>query len=137
MSFTTSFKFNSLVRFTDTDKYGHVNNSVYFKYFEETRTQWLFGFPDLVKWGEDNHIQFVIAEQSCKYILPLLHPNKIETTQSIKKFGAASIGFSYELRIASTEQILTTSNTRLAFFNAKTNKLQKIPTELRQKLLND
>ena len=87
MSFTAPFKFNFIVRFTDTDKYGHVNNSVYFTYFEEARTQWLFDFPSLVKWGEDNYIQFVIAEQSCKYILPLLHPNNIETTQSIKKFG--------------------------------------------------
>ena len=135
--FTTPFKFNSIVRFTDTDKYGHVNNSVYFTYFEEARTQWLFGFPDLVKWGEDNSIQFVIAEQSCKYILPLLHPNNIETTQSIKKFGAASREFSYELRIAGTDQILTSGNTKLAFFNTQTNRLQKIPTELRQKLLND
>ncbi len=90
-----------------------------------------------MKWGEDNYIQFVIAEQSCKYILPLLHPNNIETTQSIKKFGAASIEFSYELRIAGSDQILTIGNTKLAFFNAQTNKLQKIPTELRQKLLND
>lgn len=137
MPFSKPFKFNSIVRFTDTDKYRHVNNSVYFTYFEEARTQWLFGFPGLVKWGEENSIQFVIVEQSCKYILPLLHPNKIETTQIIKKFGAASIEFTYELRILGTDQILTCGNTKLAFFNSKTNKLQRIPTDLRQKLLND
>ena len=85
MSFITPFKFDSIVRFTDTDKYGHVNNTVSFTYFEEARTQWLFNFPELVKWAEDNSIQFVIAEQCCKYILPLLHPNKIETIQTIKK----------------------------------------------------
>jgi acyl-CoA thioester hydrolase len=137
MSFTAPFKFNSIVRFIDTDKYGHVNNSIYFTYFEEARTEWVYSFKKLIDWGTENSIQFVIAEQSCKYILPLLHPNKIETTQSIKKFGAASIEFSYELRIVGTEQILTTGNTKLAFFNAQTNRLQKIPTELRQNILNE
>ncbi len=47
MSFTAPFKFNSIVRFTDTDKYGHVNNSVYFTYFEEAR---LNGFLTFLAW---------------------------------------------------------------------------------------
>lgn len=137
MSFNKPFSYNSIVRFTDTDKYGHVNNSVYFIYFEEARTQWLFGFPDLVKWGQDNSIQFVIVEQNCKYMHPLLHPNRIETTQKIKKIGTASIEFTYELRVLGSDQVLTTGNTKLAFFNSTTNKLQRIPTNLRQMLLND
>jgi acyl-CoA thioester hydrolase len=29
------------VRWGDMDAFGHVNNTVYFRYFEETRFQWM------------------------------------------------------------------------------------------------
>ncbi|MDE4974186.1 acyl-CoA thioesterase, partial [Francisella tularensis subsp. holarctica] len=30
---TNQFKYITNIRFLDTDKYGHVNNSIYFNYF--------------------------------------------------------------------------------------------------------
>jgi len=129
------FKYITKVRFDDTDKYGHVNNSRYFTLFEEARTDWMYSFSSLIYWAETNSIQFVIAEQSCKYKLPLLHPNIIEVTQKINKFGSVSIEFEYELRIVGTEQILSTARSKLAFYNSKTHKLEKLPPHLKQMII--
>lgn len=129
------YKFISNIRFTDTDKYGHVNNTVYFTYFEEARTNWVFNFKELISWAETNSVQFVIAEQSCKYLLPLFHPNKIEITQYIASIGAASMEFEYEIRVLGQDALITKAKAKLACYNAKTGRLQKLPPELKQTIL--
>lgn len=129
------YKFIANIRFLDTDKYGHVNNSVYFTYFEEARTEWVFNFKELISWAEENSIQFVLAEQSCKYLLPLFHPNKIEITQHISKIGAASMEFDYEIRVLGNDNVVTKAKAKLACYNSKTSRLQKFPHELKQMIL--
>ena len=128
-------KIISNVRFSDTDKYAHVNNSKYFNYFEEARTEWIYGNKNLINWTKENSIQLVIAEQSCKYIHPITHPNKLEVTQIVKKVGVASIELYYEIRISGQNKIVTTANVKLASFNSITNKPQRIPKNIKETLL--
>ncbi|MGQ4006157.1 thioesterase family protein [Francisellaceae bacterium CB300] len=134
---TTIYKHKTSVRFSDTDKNGHVNNGRYFDYFEEARTMWAYENSDLMKWGEENSLQFVIVEQSCKYIRPLFHPANIEITLHIAKHGVASIDFESSIKICGCDNVIATAKIKIACYNPQTNRLQKIPTELRQKLLND
>lgn len=130
------FNFIINVRFLDTDKYAHVNNSVYFTYFEEARTEWLYNISELIDWGNENTVQFVIAEQCCNYLRPLHHPNKIKITQYITRIGTVSINFAYELRVVGCDDILTTATTKVAFFNSRTEKLQKLPIKLKQQIIS-
>ena len=123
------------VRWSDTDKNAHVNNSKYFEYFEEARSSWVYEKTNLIKWCKENNIQLVIAEQSCKYLLPLTHPNNIEVTQYISKVGIASIEFEYELRLAGEDKIYTTARVKLAAYNTETKKPQKISKNFKENLL--
>ncbi|API86884.1 acyl-CoA thioesterase [Francisella uliginis] len=129
------FKIITNIRWSDTDKNDHVNNGKYFDYFEEARTTWAYENTGLMDWAKENSIQLVITEQSCKYILALQHPNKIEVTQYISKIGAASIEFDYEIRIFGSDKVVTKAKAKLACYNAKTSRLQKLPADLKQKLL--
>ncbi|KEI35986.1 hypothetical protein FRA_24c00710 [Francisella sp. W12-1067] len=131
------FKKTINIRWSDTDKNGHVNNGKYFDYFEEARTQWVYAFKKLINWGIENSIQFVVAEQSCKYMYPLLHPNTIEVTQYVSRIGAASIEFKYEIRILGSDRIVTTAYSKLACYNLKTARLEKIPNDIKQATLED
>ena len=125
----------SNVRWSDTDKYAHVNNSKYFNYFEEARTEWLYKNKNLINWTKENSIQLVIAEQSCKYIYPITHPNKLEVIQTVKKVGIASIQLYYEIKILGQNKIVTTANVKLASFNSLTNRPQRIPKNIKETLL--
>ncbi|ASG68030.1 thioesterase [Francisella halioticida] len=129
------FKIITNIRWSDTDKNDHVNNGKYFDYFEEARTTWAYENTGLMNWAKENSIQLAIIEQSCKYIVALQHPNKIEVTQQISKLGVASIEFDYEIRILGSDKIVTKAKAKLACYNAKTFKLQKFPTDLKQRLL--
>ncbi|AEB28715.1 acyl-CoA thioesterase [Francisella hispaniensis] len=129
------FKIITNIRWSDTDKNDHVNNGKYFDYFEEARTTWAYENTGLMTWAKENSIQLVITEQTCKYILPLKHPNKIQVTQYIVKIGAASMEFEYEIRILGSDEVITRAKAKLACYNAKTGRLQKIPAQLKQLIL--
>lgn len=127
----TAYKYVTTVRFSDTDKNGHVNNARYFDYFEEARTTWAYAKPGVLEWIEQENIHFVIVEQSCKYLLPVLHPNKIEITQHIIKSRSASIEFGFELSIIGDPRIYTTAKVKVACYNSKKNKLERIPEHIK------
>ncbi|AVC44298.1 thioesterase [Francisella tularensis subsp. novicida] len=131
------FKIITNIRWSDTDKNDHVNNGKYFDYFEEARTTWAYENTGLMAWVKENSIQLVITEQTCKYIFPLKHPNKIQVTQYIAKIGAASMEFEYEIRILGSDEVITRAKAKLACYNAKTGRLQKIPPQLKQLILEE
>src|SRR5690606_29824499 len=59
------------VRWGDMDAYGHVNNTLYFRYFEEARFQWMLekGLP--IK--SDTHP--VVVTIGCTFMRPIYHPD--------------------------------------------------------------
>jgi acyl-CoA thioester hydrolase len=56
------------IRWGDQDAMGHVNNTVYFRYMEQTRIEWLesFGFGTSVTQTEGP----VIVNASCTFLIP-------------------------------------------------------------------
>lgn len=53
------------------DAFGHVNNTVYFRYMEQIRVEWLdsLGIP-LLSQGQG----CVIVSASCNFVLPIVYP---------------------------------------------------------------
>ncbi|RYL99224.1 acyl-CoA thioesterase [Sporolactobacillus sp. THM7-7] len=63
-----------LVRFHDCDPMGHVNNAVYFTYFEEGKREifrWFSPNMELSKWG------VIVASNHCDYIREINYGSEI------------------------------------------------------------
>ena len=90
-----------------------------------------------MKWGEENSLHFVVAEQSCKYIRPLLHPANIEITQHIVKYGAASIDFEASIKVCGSDDVVALAKIKIACYNPKTNKPERIPAHIKQTVLQN
>ncbi|MBX2882153.1 MAG: acyl-CoA thioesterase [Granulosicoccus sp.] len=71
------------IRWSDMDALGHVNNAMYFRYFEMTRMEWWNSL------GEGtlgtSSIGMVVADGHCEYLIPLKYPSVI----TVKMSGAA------------------------------------------------
>lgn len=79
------------VRFRDLDALGHVNNSVYFTYFEEGRTtlfRKVFG---------DVSFRFILAHACCDYIRPATLKDRLTLYMRVGKIGTKSFELQYEL----------------------------------------
>lgn len=84
------------IRWGDMDALGHVNSTVYFRYMEQARIEWLFElYPERSAYGATGP---VIVNSSCTFLEPLVYPGEVEVRMYLGEAGRSSVGSSYELR---------------------------------------
>lgn len=64
------------VAWGEMDAFRHVNNIVYFRYFESARVAY-FEQIDFMKWFEETGIGPILASTQCRFRLPLTYPDKV------------------------------------------------------------
>ena len=84
------------IRWGDMDALGHVNNTVYFRYMEQARIEWLYAL------ARDGHGYAagsgpVIVNASCTFIEPLLYPGDVDVRMYLGGLGRTSVGSFYEI----------------------------------------
>ncbi len=122
------------VRYGETDKMGIVYYGNYATYLEQGRTEWLRDIGFSYKWMEDNGIHLPVVELSIKYKAPARYDDVLTITTFLKKIPTYRIEFSYEIHNQGG-QLLITGETSLVFVNSSTNKLQRAPDYLLEKLV--
>jgi acyl-CoA thioester hydrolase len=82
-------------RWMDNDVYGHVNNALYYGFFDTAINQYLIaqGELDITRGGV---IGFA-AESHCQYLQPIAFPETIDVGLRVGKLGNSSVR--YELAI--------------------------------------
>lgn len=76
------------IRWGDMDAMGHVNNTVYFRYFESIRIEYLHSIaPPPNANGEG----FIVANAFCNYLRQLRYPGEVVATLSIGAVGRTSL----------------------------------------------
>jgi acyl-CoA thioester hydrolase len=84
------------IRWGDMDAMGHVNNTVYFRYFETARIAWFdqiaFGAPDPNGEGP------VIVSANCSFLKQLKYPGEIEVSTLVGPPGRSSFVMIHEIR---------------------------------------
>ena len=87
-------------RWADNDVYGHVNNSVYYFYFDTIVNKWLID-SGLLTLGESNTIGLVV-ETGCSYFAPLSFPEDVIAGLRVAKVGTSSVR--YEIGLFGKDQ---------------------------------
>jgi acyl-CoA thioester hydrolase len=81
------------------DALGHVNNTVYFRYMEQARIEWLFAHAKL-HGGYETGQGPVIVNASCNFLRPLVYPGSVEVTMFLGSPGRSSVGSHYDVHCA-------------------------------------
>jgi len=89
-----------VIRWGDMDAFGHVNNTVYFRFMEQARIEWLYAQAKEV--GHTGNDGPVIVNASCNFLLPLVYPGEVEVRMYLGEPGRSSIGSFYEILVAGT-----------------------------------
>jgi acyl-CoA thioester hydrolase len=81
------------IRWGDMDAFGHVNNTLYFRYFEEARFKWMLekGIP----MDGDSHP--VVVTIGCTFFRPLFHPDTLRIDIDIAEPGRSSFMATYKV----------------------------------------
>lgn len=88
------------VRWGDMDMLGHVNNTVYFRYMEQARIEWVYALAG--GQGYDDGHGPVIVNASCNFTVPIVYPAEVEVRMYIGDPGRTSVGSYYDLIVGGT-----------------------------------
>ena len=146
------------IRFRDLDPLAHVNNTVYFTYFEEARfhyfgklRQWLEQWPSSEEHQEaesivshpphnpriqtrpdGHHYGVLIKEVTCTYLLPLVRSDTVEVGVRVVRVGRTSFIMEHQIRdVNEPESIFATGKTAMVWSNYLTGRPYPVPPSLR------
>jgi acyl-CoA thioester hydrolase len=114
-------------RWIDNDVYGHVNNVVYYAYFDTIINRWLIdeGGLDIAK----GDVIGVCAESQCTYSSSARFPDTLEGALRVAKIGNTSV--TYEIAIFLGETLCASGRFVHVFVSRDTRKPAPIPPGLR------
>ena len=78
-------------RWADNDAYGHVNNTVYYEWFDTAVNAWLVESA-LLDIDHGTVIGLVVAT-SCSYFAPIAFPADVEVGVSVERVGSSSVTY--------------------------------------------
>ncbi len=87
-------------RWADNDVYGHVNNSVYYFFFDTLVNEWLIN-QGLLVIGKSETVGLVV-ETSCNFFAPITYPDVIHGGLRISKIGSSSV--TYEIGLFKNDE---------------------------------
>lgn len=118
------------VIFRDVDYFGHVNNAVYFTYFELARTLLWF---ELQGGSGPGDIGFIVARAECDFKRQIGF-ERIEIAVRISAMRNTSLDFVYEIRKSHGDEIAATGTVVVVLFDWKTGSKIAIGDDLRRKV---
>lgn len=78
-------------RWTDNDIYGHVNNAVYYQYFDSVINAYLIAEGQLdIQQGE---VVGFIVHSECDFLAPVTYPGDLEVGIATRKVGTSSVTY--------------------------------------------
>ena len=119
-------------RWMDNDIYGHVNNVVYYSYFDSVANQYL-----IEQGGLDIHsaeiIGFVVAS-SCEYKSPVAYPEKLEAGFRVNRLGNSSVEYGIGIFKKGQQAASAHGTFTHVFVDRNTYKPVSIPAQIRAAL---
>jgi acyl-CoA thioester hydrolase len=119
-------------RWGDNDAYGHVNNTVFYQWFDSAVNVWLVeqGMLDI----ESGDPIGLVVETRCSYVAPLTFPEDVEVGLAVAELGRSSIRY----RIGVFAEGAATAAAQGEFVHVVVDRASRRPVEIpadwRQKL---
>jgi len=113
------------IRFNDIDALGHINNNVYFSFFDLGKTTY---FEDLkasyVSWIEG---MIVIARIEVDFLVPVFYKEDIVVETKVTKIGNKSAVFLQQIRNPLTDEVKCKSTSIVVAYDPETMTAMPIP----------
>ena len=119
-------------RWNDNDVYGHVNNSVYYFFFDTLVNCWLMD-NDLLEIGKSETVGLVV-ETSCNFFAPITYPDMVHGGLRVSKIGSSSVTYEIGLFRNDDDQCAAKGHFVHVYVDEKTRRPVKLSDEMRVKL---
>lgn len=117
-------------RWMDNDAYGHVNNVVYYSFFDTVVNKWLIeqGVLDVASSPEIG----LVVETQCRYFSPITFPDRVSAGLRVAHVGNSSVRYEIALFCNDSETAAAAGHFVHVYVNRSTRASTRIPDTVRQ-----
>jgi len=116
------------LRFSDVDRFGHVNNSVYFSLFDMCKTHY---FNDVVGTDIFDRVAPVVVHIEANFITPVYFPDEIVIQTSITRIGNKSFTLFQRALNDRTHEVKCECETVMVMMDTQVNVSVNVPDDFR------
>lgn len=120
------------LRFSDVDRFGHLNNSVFFSLYDLAKTEYfkavLTSIPDKY------HIIPIVANINADFIHPVYFGDAIEIQTAVARLGRKSFTVAQQAVNTKTGSIVSTCRTVMVCYSTVRDDSMEIPDEIRSRV---
>lgn len=121
------------VAWGEMDAFGHVNNVVYFRWFETGRMS-LFAELGVTLRDINEGCGPILAETRCSFRKPVTFPDTVTVHTSISRIGTKSFGMRYRIESESLGDTVAEGDGTLVWYDYAKNETAPLPDDLRARL---
>ncbi len=123
------------VAFRDIDAMGHVNNAVFFSYFETARMKYVM---DVLEPGDPEEFEpldmpLILVRATCSYKSPALLAEKIKVGVGLSRFGTKSFDLLYQIT-GEDGRLIATGKTVQVMYDYGTRSAYAIPDNIKEQV---
>ena len=119
-------------RWIDNDVYGHVNNAVYYQFFDTVANAYLIEHAGL-DIADSATVAFIVAS-SCRYRAPIAHPAEIDAGLRVNRLGRSSVEYGIGIFVAGEDAAAAHGTFTHVFVDRARGKSVPIPAPTRAAL---
>ncbi len=122
------------VAWGEMDSFQHVNNIVYFRYFESARIAY-FERLKLMEFMNQTGIGPILASVQCKFKIPLTYPDTVSVGTRISKVEPDRFVMEYYVVSQQHQKIAAEGEGIIVSFNYRESKKAPLPEEVKQRIV--
>ncbi len=119
-------------RWMDNDVYGHVNNIIYYSFFDTVVNQYLLegGFLDF----EHGEVIGLVVETGCRYAKPIAFPDVVTAGLRVTRIGNSSVRYEIGLFRGDDEDAAAEGHFVHVYVGRISRRPERLPDDLRKLL---
>jgi acyl-CoA thioester hydrolase len=120
------------IRWGDLDAYGHVNNTVFFRFMEQARVAWIESIVGKTLVAPEEGI--VIVNASCTFLQQLDYPGVVDVNMFVDAPGRSSMMSYYELFKRGEAEPYAEGAAKIVWVDQRVRRSAPIPDWVRAKI---
>jgi acyl-CoA thioester hydrolase len=125
------------VRFSETDMFGHLNNTIPFTYFEDARVEYFKSKGFMQEWVNIKHHSMpVVADLQCDFLKQVYFDEVIKVYVKVQSVGRSSVDIHY-MGVNNKEDICFTGRGTIVQISKQTGKGLSWSDEMKDQLQHD
>ena len=120
------------VAWGEMDAFGHVNNVVFFRYFETLRIAYFGALLDKKVTSED--FTPILAQTECQYVRPVYFPDVLQGSAAVTHIGRTSLTMEYQLHSKEQDELVAQGKAVVVNVDRTTGKGRPLSDEFKEQI---